>query len=192
MDRTYLSIVSGLPRSGTSMMMRMLEAGGIPVLTDNIRAADPSNPNGYYEFEPVKKTKEDPSWIPGAVGKVVKLVHLLLLDLPLTTYSYRVVFMHRNIEEVIDSQNVMLNRLGKKHDDLPKERLIALYRAQIDDVLRYLRRHRDHFSLLEIDYNAMIRQPAEGVAKVGQFFEDLDMAKMAAVVDPSLYRSRST
>jgi len=173
------------------MMMRMLDAGGIPTLTDRIRAADPSNPNGYYEFEPVKKTKEDPSWITGAVGKSVKLVHLLLLDLPLT-HCYRVVFMHRNIEEVIDSQNVMLNRLGKKHDDLPKERLISLYRSQIDDVLRYVRRHGDCFALLEIDYNAMIRQPAAGVEKVSQFFDGLDVEKMAAVVDPGLYRSRST
>jgi hypothetical protein len=189
-ERTYITIVSGLPRSGTSMMMRMLDEGGIPALTDNVREADPSNPKGYYEYEPVKKTKEDPSWLAGAAGKVVKLVHLLLLDLPLT-YSYRVVFTHRNVEEVIDSQNVMLGRLGRKSDDMPKERLGSIYGTQVDDVLRYVRRHRESFDLLEVNYNAMIQEPMAQLEKVSQFLDGLDVAKMAAVVDKNLYRSRA-
>ena len=121
-QREYLTIVSGLPRSGTSMMMRMLDAGGIPALTDHVRAADPSNPNGYYEYEPIKKTKEDPSWLPAAIGMAVKMVHVLLLDLPLS-YAYRVLFMQRDIEEVIESQNRMLERLGKNSNDLPSQSL---------------------------------------------------------------------
>jgi hypothetical protein len=145
-QREYLTIVSGLPRSGTSMMMRMLDAGGIPALTDHIRAADASNPNGYYEYEPIKKTKEDPSWLPAAIGMAVKMVHVLLLDLPLTC-AYRVVFMQRDIEEIIESQNRMLERLGKNSNDLPASRLTSIYRSQTDDVLRYLGRHRDHFSI---------------------------------------------
>src|SRR4029079_9082802 len=90
-------IVSGLPRSGTSLMMQMLDRGGIPALTDEIRAADPDNPRGYYEFEHVKQTKKDPSWLPQARGKVVKMVSSLLYDLP-STETYRVVFMQRNID----------------------------------------------------------------------------------------------
>jgi hypothetical protein len=191
MERDYLTIVSGLPRSGTSMMMRMLDEGGIPALTDRVRAADASNPQGYYEYEPVKTTKEAPSWLPGAIGKAVKMVHVLLLDLPLT-YLYRVVFMQRDIEEVIASQDAMIERLGKKSDDLPKNRLTSIYRTQIDDILRYVRRHRGHFRLLEIDYNALIRQPAPQVEKVSQFLDGLDVPKMAAVVDRNLYRTRIT
>jgi hypothetical protein len=188
-QREYFTLVSGLPRSGTSMMMRMLVAGGIPALTDHLREADVSNPNGYYEYEPTKKTKEDPSWLPNAAGKVVKMIHVLLLDLPLT-YPYRVIFMHRSIEEVIQSQNVMLERLGKNSDDLPADRLIELYKSQNDDVLRYLQRHRDHFSVLEVDYNAMLREPEPYAKQVSQFLDGLDVAQMTAIVDPKLYRNR--
>lgn len=189
MSRDYLTIVSGLPRSGTSMMMRMLDEGGIPALTDRVRAADVSNPRGYYEYEPVKKTKDDPSWLPAAIGKVVKMVHLLLLDLPLTS-AYRVVFMHRDIEEVIQSQDTMMERLGRKSDDLPKERLQSIFRSQTDDVLRYVRRHGEQFRLLEVDYNALLRAPAPQLEKVSEFLDGLDVSKMAAVVDPELYRTR--
>ena len=125
-ERDYLTIVSGVPRSGTSMMMRMIHEGGIPALTDDHRKADIDNPRGYFEFQPVKRTREAPEWIPGAVGKVVKMVHLLLLDLPLG-HSYRVVLMRRNLEEVVRSQDVMLERNGGSSNDLSGEQLIAVY-----------------------------------------------------------------
>jgi len=169
-------------------MMRMLDEGGLPALTDGIRPADPSNPQGYYELEPVKTTKADSSWLGGAVGKAVKIIHALLMDLPLS-YAYRVVFMRRNIEEVVESQNRMLERL-RKSDNLPKDRLISIFEAQTDDTLRYLRRHRDHFCLLEIDYNALLRQAAPEVEKVSRFLDGLDVARMAAVIDRDLYRTR--
>jgi hypothetical protein len=171
------------------MMMQMLDEGGIPALTDHLRTADPSNPRGYYEYEPVKKTGEDPSWLPGAVGKAVKMVHTLLLELPLV-HAYRVIFMRRVIEEVIESQNTMLERLGKKSDDLPGDRLASIYRTQIDDVSRYLRRHQDHFRLLEVDYNALIRHPPLQAESVSRFLDGLDVSKMVAVVDQNLYRTR--
>ena len=97
-----ITIVSGLPRSGTSLMMQMLEAGGMPVLTDGIRDADEDNPRGYYELEAVKRTKDDPAWLHGAPGKVVKMIYLLLYDLP-TTYNYRIIFMRRPLSEVVAS-----------------------------------------------------------------------------------------
>src|SRR5262245_41311102 len=110
-DRAYVTVVSGLPRSGTSLMMQMLAAGGMAVLTDELRGPDPDNPRGYYEFEPVKRTRHDPSWLVGAPGKAVKLVHLLLYDLP-AEYSYRVIFMKRRLSEVLASQRAMLDRQG--------------------------------------------------------------------------------
>src|SRR5262249_30630691 len=100
-------IVSGLPRSGTSLMMQMLDGGGVPVLTDNIRAADTDNPRGYYEFEPVKATKRDATWLPAARGKAVKMVSQLLYHLP-PGETYRVLFLERDLEEVLASQEKML------------------------------------------------------------------------------------
>ncbi len=187
--RDYLMIVSGLPRSGTSMMMRMLDAGGIPALTDQVRAADESNPRGYYEYEPAKETKKDPSWIAASLGRAVKMVHLLLLDLPLT-YAYRVVFMQRDIEEIIQSQNKMLDRLGKNSNDLPAGRLAAVYQMQIENVMRHIRRHDEQFRLLEVDYNALIREPGPPVEKVSRFLDGLDVTQMAAIIDQDLYRTR--
>ena len=119
----------------------------------------------------------------------VKMVHVLLLDLPLS-YAYRVLFMRRNIEEVVESQNRMLERLGKNSNDLPTSRLSSIYQSQTDDVMRYLRRHADHFRLLEVDYNALIREPVAQVEQVSQYLDGLDAAKMVAVVDRNLYRTR--
>src|SRR5713101_3371282 len=105
-------IVSGLPRSGTSLMMQMLENGGVEIVTDNIRAADTDNPRGYYEFEKVKKIKQDASWLPATRGKAFKMVSQLLYDLP-TSEQYRIIFMERDLEEVLLSQEKMLQRLGR-------------------------------------------------------------------------------
>ena len=105
MDREYLTIVSGLPRSGTSLMMQMLQAGGLPAFTDRVRSADESNPRGYFEFEPVKRLRTDRSWLPQARGHAIKIIHLLLRELPLDgSLVYRIVFMQRPLEEVLASQ----------------------------------------------------------------------------------------
>ena len=128
-DRPFLTIVSGLPRSGTSLMMKMLEAGGLPVLVDNVREADVDNPRGYYEFEPVKALKSDASWVAPALGKAVKMVYLLLMDLP-SDQDYRVVFMRRNLDEVLASQKAMLDRMGKPAP-LDDARMAQLFRDQL-------------------------------------------------------------
>src|SRR6516165_3287109 len=106
-------IVSGLPRSGTSLMMQMLDQGGLPVVTDNIRSADTYNPRGYYEYEQVKKIKQDASWRPAARGKVFKMISQLLYDLP-PTERYLIIFMARDMDEMLRSQDKMLERLGRK------------------------------------------------------------------------------
>ena len=186
----YVAIVSGLPRSGTSMMMQMLHRGGLPALTDHIRTADEDNPKGYYEFDPVKKTKEDPSWLQRAPGKVVKIVHLLLLDLP-DNYNYRVVFMRRELNEVVKSQNVMLERHQHGTGNIPAEKIKEIFKAQIDQVYAYVRSRRN-FSLLEMNYNDMLADPEPAVARLMDFFDGrLDSAAMRKVIDPSLYRSRN-
>src|SRR5207247_9084675 len=100
-------IVSGLPRSGTSLMMQALENGGVEVVTDNIRTSDTDNPRGYYELEKVKKMKQDASWLPQARGKAFKMVSQLLYDLP-PIESYRVIFMERDLDEMLISQEKML------------------------------------------------------------------------------------
>jgi hypothetical protein len=188
-DRTYLTIVSGLPRSGTSLMMQMLEAGGIPALTDGIRAPDVDNPKGYYEFEPVKKTKEDSSWVSQGVGRVVKMVHLLLLDLP-AEVDYRVVFLRRDLDEVVASQDIMLQRRDESSDGISRERLKKVYTSQISTVKEYMHTHADHFKVIEVDYNEIVTDPRQWSQKISVFLDGLDTVRMLETVDPSLYRNR--
>ena len=186
---SYVTIVSGLPRSGTSMMMRMLSEGGIPPLIDNIRKADQDNPEGYYEFEPVKQTKKDASWLNQAPGKVVKMVYRLLYDLP-PGYEYRVVFMRRKLEEVIKSQEVMLERKGKPGGDMSDERLIGMFRDEIARCDEWVKQQ-PHFFMLSVDYNEMVKNPEPLVDQLNAFLGgSLNRAKMLAVVNPQLYRQR--
>lgn len=190
-QRDYVTIVSGLPRSGTSMAMRMLAEGGIPALTDNVRKADEDNPEGYWEFEPVKQTRKDPSWVPTAVGKCVKMVYRLLYDLP-PEYSYRVVFMRRALEEVIASQNVMLDRHGKSGGELSDAQLVETFRRELDRVYGWLARQ-PNFRTLYVDYNEILASAAGPVHAINEFLDGtLSTERMLAVVNPSLYRQRKS
>ncbi len=182
-------IVSGLPRSGTSMMMQMIDKGGVPALIDEIRVADDDNPKGYYEFEPVKKTKEDASWVNDAPGKVVKMVHLLLLDLP-DGFNYRVVFMRRELDEVIKSQNIMLERSQKGGGDISEDMLKKIFLQQIEKVYNFVE-SKPNFEMLEMSYNNLLKEPAPAIASINEFLGgQLNTDAMHAVVDPSLYRNR--
>lgn len=188
-NRAYLTIVSGLPRSGTSMAMRMIDQGGIPALIDEIRKPDDDNPKGYYEFEPVKQTKQDASWLETAAGKVVKMVYRLLYDLP-NTHQYRVVFMKRRLEQVIASQNLMLERRGKAGGSLSDEQLLATFRKEIEKVERWLAAQ-SNFETLYVMYNDALEDAGPAVNAINEFLGgDLDTATMQAVVDQSLYRQR--
>jgi len=188
--KVFVTIVSGLPRSGTSMMMRAVEAGGLPSLTDQIRKADEDNPKGYYEFEAVKKTNEDASWLAQAAGKVVKMVYRLLYDLP-GDYEYRVIFMQRNIEEVLASQRKMLQRSGKPTDAVPEDQLKAMFGAELHRCLEWLSQQ-PNFSVLQVHYIDMIRDPQQEAVRINEFLGGgLNTEAMAASVDPSLYRNRS-
>lgn len=186
----FVTIVSGAPRSGTSLMMRMLAEGGIPPLTDGVRAADCDNPHGYFEYEPVKRTKEDAGWVASASGRAVKMVHLLLRDLP-QTGSYRVVLMRRDLSEVVRSQRLMLERLGRDAGKLSDQRKAEIFAAQLDDTERWLRTSAA-FSCLAVDYNELVANPRPHAERVSAFLGGaLDVAAMCAVVDPTLWRNRA-
>src|SRR5512140_1358443 len=158
-------VVSGLPRSGTSMVMKMLEAGGVPILTDGLRTADEDNPKGYFEVERVKKLAQDTDrgWLGEARGKGIKVISYLLKSLP-PTFNYRVVFIRREIEEVLASQRKMLARRGETEETGP-ERMRALFE---DDLWRanYQLKHRPEFETLEVHYSAVLAQPLEAARRL--------------------------
>lgn len=182
-------VVSGLPRCGTSMMMAMVEAGGIPVLADGVRVADEDNPKGYYEFERVKALREDKSWVPQARGMVVKMVSALLTELP-ADETYRVVFMERDMAEMVASQSVMRQRKGDP-DPLPEADRIALFERHLAQVYQWAD-GAAHLSLLRVRYNDLLAEPAPHAERVAGFLGGgLDVAAMIAVVDRSLYRQRA-
>ncbi|MCG3119536.1 MAG: hypothetical protein ALAOOOJD_01966 [bacterium] len=189
MNNEVITIVSGLPRSGTSMMMKMLEAGGMPVLTDHIRAADADNPNGYYEFERVKQIARDQSWLPQAKGKAVKIISELLNHLP-PEYDYKVIFMRRQIEETLASQRQMLRRRGEPANKISDQRMLELFRRHLVWLDSRLQKQANT-ELVYVDYSAVIANPVAQAKKIKQFLSRrLDLEAMAGVVEPALYRQR--
>jgi hypothetical protein len=183
-------VVSGLPRSGTSMAMKMLEAGGLCVMTDGRRTADEDNPKGYYEDERVKDLHQvgDKTWLRESRGKVIKIISFLLKSLP-DDNNYRVLFMHRNLPEIVASQNKMLARRGERNDT-PDERAVALLEEQVRDARFFLRR--PQFEVLELTYRETLDQPRPSALRMAQFVGAvLDVDKMTQVVDVQLYRNRS-
>ncbi len=185
-------VVSGLPRSGTSMMMAMLEAGGIEILTDCVREADEDNPKGYFEFEPVKQLAQDrsKSWLEDAPGKAVKIISELLKKLP-SDSSYSLIFMNRNLEEVIASQNKMLVRRGEPPAAGDDERMKLLFERHLEKVKQWTDRQ-SHFEVLFLDYKKVLEDPAGKAEQIRAFLQrELDLTKMARVVDRQLYRNRS-
>lgn len=180
-------IVSGLPRSGTSLMMQMLDSGGVEVLTDNIRAADTDNPRGYYELEKAKKIKHDASWLPEARGKAFKLVSQLLYDLP-TTERYQIVFMERDLDEMLLSQEKMLQRLNRSA--APRDEIKRAYTLHLDRLRQWLGDQR-FLEVLWVNYNELVQGPENQARRVSALLGGKpDVVGMAASVDASLYRNR--
>ncbi len=189
MEQDSITIVSGLPRSGTSMMMSMLEAGGMDLLTDGIRAADEDNPKGYYEFEQVKQIERDKSWLVDARGRAVKMVAALLKHLP-PEYQYRVVFVRRNMDEVLASQRRMLLRRGEAVDAVPDERMAALFEKHVEQVEAWLEAQ-PNIAVLHVEYAQVLHDAEQQSQRISRFLaRPLDVHAMAAIVDPSLYRQR--
>jgi hypothetical protein len=180
-------VVSGLPRSGTSLMMQMLDGGGVEIVTDHIRTADTDNPRGYYEFEQVKKIKQDASWLPATRGKAFKMVSQLLYDLP-PSERYRVVFMERDLDEVLSSQEKMLQRLGR--NAAPREQIQRAFTLHLERLHEWLRTQ-PHIDVLRVRYRELIVNPHEQAERVCAFLGlRTDAAELVKAVDPSLYRNR--
>ena len=188
-DRGSITIVSGLPRSGTSMMMKMLLAGGMEVLTDNVRAADDDNPQGYFEFEKVKKLESESAWLEDTGGKAVKIVSAFLKHLP-PHYNYKIIFIRRKIDEVLASQKQMLIRRGEPTDRVSDEKMSETFRRHLKDIELWLAAQ-SNITTLSINYNEAIDNPLPTIRMVNDFLKaDLDIEAMVSVVEKSLYRQR--
>jgi hypothetical protein len=184
-----ITIVSGLPRSGTSMMMKMLEAGGMDVAVDNIREADEDNPKGYYELEKVKDIKNDYSWLDNVQGKVVKMVSMLLYELP-STRDYNIIFMQRDIGEILASQRTMLQRKGNR-SDINDEEMGKLFNRHLEEIENWLAGQKN-MRVFYINYKNVIEDPRNIAQVINHFLnETLNIEKMVETVDRSLYRQRS-
>lgn len=183
-------VVSGLPRSGTSMMMKMLEAGGLEVLTDNVRTADEDNPKGYYEFERVKALdKGDTGWLPEAEGKVVKVISALLKHLP-ADHHYKVIFMIRKLDENLASQKKMLERRGEPTDLVSDEELRGLLEKHLEMVRGWLD-SQPNINVVYPKYHEVVENPRGHAEQVNAFLGNrLDVDAMATVADRSLYRNK--
>lgn len=182
-------VVSGLPRSGTSMMMKMLEQGGLQVVTDSLRTADDDNPNGYYEFETVKQMPSgQTAWLDGAQGKVVKVISALLEYLP-AKYHYKVIFMERAIGEVLASQKKMLaNR--QEETAVSDAEMQEQFQKHVAAAKYWLARQ-PNISVLYVDYNKMLAAPDPLCQTIVDFLDmGLDVDKMRAVPNERLYRNR--
>ena len=184
---TEIIVVSGLPRSGTSLMMQMLDNGGVEVVTDGTRTADIDNPKGYYELEKVKAIKRDASWLPDARGKAFKMVSQLLYDLP-ASERYRIIFMERDFDEMLASQEKMLQRLGRPA--APRREIERSFTLHLTRLHEWLARQ-EHMKVLRVSYNALLAEPRRHAEGVGEFLGGrAEVEKMAGTVDLSLYRNR--
>lgn len=185
-------VISGLPRSGTSMSMKMLEAGGLEVVQDGIRIADSDNPKGYFEYERVKTLdkSDDKSWVKTSRGKVIKVISYLLPHLP-DDNRYKVIFVHRDYAEVLASQARMLERRGET-SDVNDEQMIKVYDKHLAEVKRILDQ-RPCFDVLYLHYTKVQQDPMSNARRMEEFLGlGLDVEAMAGAVDPDLWRNQAT
>ena len=190
MQQAEIIVVSGLPRSGTSLMMSMLGAGGVELLTDDVRRPDVDNPRGYFELERVKSLARDASWLELARGKAVKVISGLLEHLP-SAHRYKIVFMQRDLDEILASQERMLDRRGVPRDAEDEAGLEAEFTAHLAVTERLLRAG-PAFDVCYLSYGALLETPDVEIERVVSFLgRELDRAAMRGCIDPALYRTRS-
>jgi hypothetical protein len=190
-----ITIVSGLPRSGTSLMMQMLAAGGMPVLSDGERKADTDNPRGYLEWERIKQLPKDPGCIAEAEGKVVKVISQLLLSLP-AGHDYRIIFMQRPLPEVLKSQDEMLHRRGSYQQGADTSAIGAAFQRHLIEVDKWFAA-RPNAAVLRMQYHYVLREPQAAAEAVADFLADsvkvpLNIEAMTGQVDANLYRNRAS
>jgi hypothetical protein len=184
-----ITIVSGLPRSGTSLMMQMLTAGGLTAVSDGERRADIDNPKGYLEWERIKQLPKDSSLINEAEGKVVKVISQLLFSLP-AGHDYRVIFMQRPLPEVMASQDEMLRRRGTYDAAVDNSAVVNAFRDHLYKIHSWLS-SQPHIAVLRLLYHDVLNQPRESSEKIKDFLGvELHLEAMTQQVDQNLYRQR--
>jgi hypothetical protein len=183
-------VVSGLPRSGTSLVMQMLAAGGMPILTDEHRQADEDNPKGYFEYEAVKRIARDQAWLGKACGKALKVVVPLVCFLP-GGYRYRVILIERDYDEILASQATMIERRGESIPDSPERRArLRQEYARIMEQTKNLLGGRADVQLLQLQYDKVLNDPAEAAQRISTYAGGaLEPRRMAVAVDTSLHRN---
>jgi hypothetical protein len=185
-----ITIVSGLPRSGTSLMMQMLVAGGMQPLSDGERKPDTDNPRGYLEWERIKQLPGNPSLIAEAEGKVVKVISRLLLALP-AGHEYRVIFMQRPMQEVLASQDQMLRRRGSYKEGTDPAAITAAFQKHLREVDAWLE-GKSYVKYLRASYHDVLSDPMDISQKLANFLEmRLNVDAMCDQIDASLYRNRA-
>jgi hypothetical protein len=189
MNADVVTIVSGLPRSGTSLMMNMLQSGGMPLLVDGIRTPDRDNPKGYFEFERVKQIDDDQAWLAEAQGRAVKMIAELLRHLP-ASYKYKIIFMRRAMGEILASQREMLSRRGEPTDKVRDEDMARMFEGHLDKVQEWIAQQ-PNMDVLHISYNELLADPTPQAEAINRFLGgQLDVDSMVNAVDPTLYRQR--
>jgi hypothetical protein len=189
MTGDFVTVVSGLPRSGTSMMMKMLAAGGIPALTDGHRRADPDNPLGYFELEVVKQLPSNVDWLKEANGHAVKVVSALIEKLP-RDHNYRIIFMQRDLTEILASQRRMLERRGEYIDHSRDNAMGPMFEKHIASTLERARARKE-IRLLPMRHSNVHADPLKAIAAIEEFLScALDREAMVAAIDPELWRQR--
>ncbi|WP_300462918.1 sulfotransferase domain-containing protein [Desulfobacula sp.] len=184
-----ITVVSGIPRSGTSMMMQILEAGGMEIFTDKMRKADEDNPRGYYEAESVKRLKEDDSFLKEVRGKGIKIISKLLKKLP-NKFQYKLIFVHRNMDEILCSQQQMLIRRGEVTDSISDKKLATIFQQHLKEIQGWIASN-PSMDVLYVNYSDILEDSINQVESIEQFLgRTLDIHKMAGCVDKTLYRQR--
>ncbi|MGH8579182.1 MAG: sulfotransferase domain-containing protein [Gammaproteobacteria bacterium] len=188
-SKDSIIVVSGLPRSGTSMMMKMLVEGRIEAVSDNIRTADEDNPKGYFELGKVKRLDKDHSWVGECKGKVVKIISMLLTPLP-SQYNYKIIFMRRKMDEILASQRQMLIRRGKPTNTISDDKMAEMFNKHLKDIESLIASSR-HMDCLYVSYNEVLENPLENIEKINAFLGgNLNPRGMLEVVDKTLHRQK--
>jgi len=188
MDKNDIIVVTGLPRSGTSLVMQILQSMGIELFTDNKRSPDQSNPKGYFEHELVKTIEYDTSWIKNVKGKAIKIVSPLLEYLP-TNYNYKIIFMDRDLDEIVQSQEKMLLMNGVGNSQIEPEVIKEIFIKDLKQAWSWIR-ELSHSESLEISHSKLLKKPESELEKIKGFLNiKVDLENMLKVIDKKLYRS---
>src|SRR5271163_2177770 len=181
--REYVTVVSGMPRSGTSLTMQMLGAGGMPLLADHRRSADAHNLRGYFEYEPAKRLAENSAWVENAKGRAVKIIYRLLRHLP-GEIEYRVLFLERDLVEIFESQQDMLRSKNHPAANQDRARILPALAAELAATKEWLA-HRSNMQVLAVPYAEVLCDAGKWAREISHFLDGLNAPAMAAAVDPS-------